>query len=104
LKFTLARLGEDGNPAAGIVGMRRGSDKALLLQAPEHATHQAGIETEIFADFGHIRAAHANRVEDAGGAERPAPAKEGRVQGADFQGDGASETTKACYRIVKHII
>ena len=26
--------------------MRRGSDEAFLLQTPEHATHQAGIEPD----------------------------------------------------------
>jgi hypothetical protein len=102
LEFTLARLGEDGNPAAGIVRMRPGSDKALLLQTAEHAAHQTGIEPEIVADFGHVGAAHADRVQNACGAERPAPAKEGRVQRTDFHGDGASETTKPAYTIVRH--
>ena len=84
--------------------MRPGSDKAFLLQAPEQAARQAEIGAEILADFSHIRATRANRVQDAGGPKRPAPAKEGGVQRTDLHGDGASETTKACYRIVQHII
>ena len=73
-------------------------------RTPEQAAHQAGIEPEIFADFGHICAAHANRVQDACGPERPTPAKEGRVQRTDFHGDGASEATKASNTIIRHIV
>ena len=38
------------------------------------------------------------------GPKRPAPAKEGHIQRTDFYGDGTSETPKAAYRIIEHII
>ena len=101
-ELLLARLRQPGDAAAGIGGMRLGGDQALLLQAPEQAAHQPGIEAQIVADRGHIRAAMADGIEHARGAERTAPAEEGGVQRPDLPGHGTAEAAEAADRIGCH--
>lgn len=84
--------------------MGLGDDQALLLQAPEQAAHQPGIEAQIVADRGHVRAAMADGVEHARGAERAAPAEEGGVQGPDLPGHGTAEAAEAADRVERHVV
>ncbi len=84
---------------ARIVRMRLGLDQPFVLEAAQEATHQSGIETEIVADFGHVRAAMPDRIEHARRAERPATAQERGIERADRGSDGAVEAANAGNRI-----
>src|SRR3954471_18818115 len=82
--------------------MRMGLDQPFVLEAAQQPARQPGIEPEIVADLGHIRAPMADRVEHARRTERSAAPKERIVERADRGGHGTVEAADAGNRI-EHI-
>jgi hypothetical protein len=75
--------------------MRRGGDKALVLESAEQPAHQPRVEAEIVAQFRNIGPPVADRIEHAGRPKRPPASEERGIERTDLRGDGAVEAADA---------